>query len=81
MAVLWQFLATLLVIHSATCLPSTYSTYEERVAKFITQAEAELWKLTQKHTVVEWAYASNITDHNEKEKLEFQASLWRISNN
>ena len=45
---------------------------EKRVQKFINRAEEELWKSAQKHTIVEWAYASNITDHNEKEKLAYQ---------
>ena len=45
---------------------------EKRAAEFIAGAEAELLESTSKQTFVEWAYASNITDHNEKAKLAFQ---------
>ncbi len=48
---------------------------ERKVARFIERAESELWANTQKHTIVEWAYESNITDHNEKRKLDYQVRL------
>ena len=45
---------------------------EIRLSKFIDKAEAELWKNAQKSVLIEWAYESNITDHNEKVKLAHQ---------
>ena len=43
--------------------------------KFIDDAEQRLLENAEKHTFVEWAYESNITDHNEKIKLRYQVGL------
>ena len=51
---------------------NNWNVEERRVSKFIQDAESQLWKNAQKATVIEWAYESNITDHNEKVKLEYQ---------
>ena len=45
---------------------------EKRAAEFLEGAESELLASTQKQTFIEWAYQSNITDHNEKVKLQYQ---------
>jgi hypothetical protein len=46
---------------------------EERQAlTFVTKFEAELEKATQKYSDIQWAYATNITDYNEKNQLEYQ---------
>ncbi len=47
---------------------------ERRAENFLRTAEEELRASAEKGTFVEWAYASNITDHNEKVKLKFQVS-------
>lgn len=38
--------------------------------EFVAKAESELHKAGKKATQIEWAYATNITDENEKKKLE-----------
>ena len=40
--------------------------------RFVDRAEKELEQNTVKATFIEWAFESNITDHNEKIKLDFQ---------
>ena len=45
---------------------------EEKTAVFVKKAEDELLEMTEKQIFIEWAYASNITDHNEKNSLAFQ---------
>ena len=45
---------------------------EVRVKRFIDRAEVELLKNAEESTFIEWAYSSNITDHNEKVKVEQQ---------
>lgn len=40
--------------------------------RFIERAEKELEQETIKSIFVEWAFESNITDHNEKNKLAQQ---------
>ena len=66
----------LLVLSPCLCQHPSGSAYhnaeEKRAAEFIARAESELLASTEKQTFVEWAYASNITDHNEREKLAYQ---------
>ena len=38
--------------------------------EFVAKAESELHEAGKKATKIEWAYATNITDENEKKKLE-----------
>ena len=40
--------------------------------RFIDRAEEELEQNTIKAVFIEWAFESNITDHNEKIKLDYQ---------
>ncbi len=56
-----------------------YNEVEAAAASFINRAENELHGLAQDHTLVEWAYESNITDHNEKVKLAFKKKADAIS--
>ena len=44
----------------------------QKAFEFVTRAEKELHEAAKKYTVIEWAYATNITDYNEKKRLEFQ---------
>jgi hypothetical protein len=39
---------------------------------FLAEAEEELRNMTEQATFIEWAYATNITDENEKKKTKFQ---------
>ena len=48
---------------------------EKNALDFVTRAEKELHINGIEGTKVAWAYASNITDHNEKIQLEFQVRL------
>ena len=43
--------------------------------RFINRAEKELEQETVKSIFVEWAFESNITDHNEKNKLAQQVRI------
>ncbi len=45
---------------------------EVRAEEFVARAEEQLLANTQKATLVEWDYYTNITDHNEKARLEYQ---------
>ncbi len=45
---------------------------EQKAEEFVARAEKELIENTRKATVIEWAYYTNITDHNEKAKLDYQ---------
>ncbi len=57
-------------------LGSAHATPEERrAAEFVARAEEELLRDTQKATIVAWAYYTNITDHNEKARLEYQVRM------
>eukprot|EP00095_Tigriopus_kingsejongensis_P010159 maker-scaffold575_size133042-snap-gene-0.38 protein:Tk10159 transcript:maker-scaffold575_size133042-snap-gene-0.38-mRNA-1 annotation:"hypothetical protein DAPPUDRAFT_304127" len=47
-------------------------TIQDKAFKFMEQAEEELRKAYQKAAFLEWEFESNITDHNEKQRLEFQ---------
>ena len=47
---------------------------------FVKRAEKELHEAGKISTVIEWAYASNITDYNEKRRLENQVSFCLFSN-
>merc|ERR1739838_471262 len=38
--------------------------------EFVAKAESELHEAGKKATQIEWAYATNITDENERKKLE-----------
>ena len=48
------------------------------VFRFIERAENELEQNTIKATFIEWAYESNITDHNEKKKLDHQVRTFLL---
>lgn len=54
---------------------SQYNVEEARAAEFIAKAEQELWDNAVIATEIEWAYESNITDHNEKIKLKQQVRV------
>ena len=43
---------------------------------FIDQAEKQLEENRVKQVLINWAYATNITDHNEKIKLDYQVSKY-----
>ena len=43
---------------------------------FIDQAEQQLEENRVKQVLINWAYATNITDHNEKIKLDYQVSKY-----
>ena len=43
---------------------------------FIYQAEKQLEENRVKQVLINWAYATNITDHNEKIKLDYQVSKY-----
>ncbi len=65
------FIPNILSVFGQHPIPSAkFSVEEVKVAEFIAKAEADLWKDTQIATEIEWAYESNITDHNEKMRLE-----------
>ena len=49
--------------------------------RFINRAENELEQSTIKSYFIEWAYATNITDHNEKKKLEQTVRKSLVANN
>ena len=51
---------------------ASWNAEERKVSRFLARAENELMVNAEKHTFVEWAYESNITDHNEKKKLAYQ---------
>ena len=40
--------------------------------RFIDRAEKQLEESRVKAVFIDWAYATNITDHNEKIKLDYQ---------
>ena len=46
--------------------------------EFVAKAESELHKAGKKATQIEWAYATNITDENEKKKLENTVSNYHF---
>ena len=43
---------------------------------FIDQAEKQLEENRVKQVLINWAYATNITNHNEKIKLDYQVSKY-----
>ena len=43
---------------------------------FIDQAEKQLEENRVKQVLINWAYATNITDHNEKIQLDYQVSRY-----
>ena len=49
--------------------------------RFINRAEKELEQETVKSIFTEWAFVTNITDHNEKNKLAQQVLMNLISRN
>jgi hypothetical protein len=59
---------------------ASFNAEERKANRFIEKAEAELLKNTERQTFVEWAYESNITDHNEKIKLDYQVRKYDGSN-
>ena len=68
-----SLLGLVAVTRGLPSVPSRRLTAEEvRLKKFIDSAEVELLKNAEDSTFIEWAYASNITDHNEKIKVEQQ---------
>ena len=77
LAILCVTFGTFLVAVKAThpVGSAQWNSEENRVAKFIDDAEQRLLENAEKHTFVEWAYESNITDHNEKIKLRYQVGL------
>ncbi len=71
--------ATLLLLLAALCSAQhplqpgePLSPEEQRAAAFVTKAEEELLENARQATLVEWAYYTNITDHNEKVRLDYQ---------
>jgi hypothetical protein len=48
---------------------------EQKALEFVTKSEGELEKVAQNFIVLAWAYDSNITDYNEKRKLDYEVHL------
>ena len=60
---------------AASPLGSAKQSQEETEAyAFLEQAEKELHESAKKYTIIEWAYASNITDYNEEKRKEYNVS-------
>ena len=60
---------------AASPLGSAKQSQEETEAyAFLEQAEKELHESAKKYVIIEWAYASNITDHNEEERKKYNVS-------
>ena len=78
MDICWIFMTTLLslnVTNATTPLESaTYNEIERKALTFVEQAEKELHEAAKNFTIISWAYASNITEHNEKKQLEYTVS-------
>ena len=69
----WCLVGLVTVSQGQHPVPSGQLSAEEiRLKRFIDNVESEMLANTEKATFVEWAYASNITDHNEKIKIEQQ---------
>ena len=51
---------------------SKWNSVEQKVSKFIDEAERELQEAANKQTFVEWDYATNINDENEAKRLDYQ---------
>lgn len=68
------FIWTLLALAKANhpLASAQWNEVETQASNFIDRAEKELHAAAIKHTFIEWNYESNITDHNEKIKLEYQ---------
>ena len=47
---------------------------EGKALKFVIQAEKEFLKATHEFSIIQWAYATNITDFNEQKQLEYTVS-------
>ena len=47
---------------------------EKKAATFVEAAEAKLEVILNKYTKFEWAFATNITDENEKASLAYQVT-------
>ena len=60
---------------AASPLGSAKQSQEETEAyAFLEEAEKELHESAKKYTIIEWAYASNITDYNEEERKKYNVS-------
>jgi hypothetical protein len=59
---------------------ASFNAEERKADRFIEKAEAEMLNNAERHTFIEWAYSSNITDHNEKIKLDSQVRKYNGSN-
>ncbi|XP_059083297.1 angiotensin-converting enzyme-like [Tigriopus californicus] len=54
-------------------------TVEEKAAKFVDEAESELTQMATKSTIIEWSYATNLTDENEQKSLDFQKEFDQVN--
>jgi len=71
----WGLLAPLIFIsnvHGVPQSPVGTAKSSQKAFDFVTKAEAEFKEASIKASHIEWAYATNITDENEKKKLEYQ---------
>ena len=67
---------------AASPLGSAKQSLEETEAyAFLENAEKELHEAAKKYTIIEWAYASNITDYNEEERKKYSvgANLMEVT--
>ena len=72
---IWIILFLVNLSLAASPLGSAKQSQEETEAyAFLEQAEKELHESAKKYVIIEWAYASNITDHNEEERKKYNVS-------
>ena len=74
----WGLLALLIFISNVFGVPQSpvgTAKSSQKAFDFVTKAEAEFKEASIKASHIEWAYATNITDANEKKKLEYQVSF------
>ena len=70
------FLAFATFVQGDHPVGSSLKNYEEKkAAKFMEAAEEKLAVVLNKYTKFEWAFATNITDENEKANLAYQVRI------
>jgi len=77
---IWIILFLVNLSLAASPLGSAKQSQEETEAyAFLEEAEKELHESAKKYTIIEWAYASNITDYNEEERKKYNKIADAIS--
>lgn len=71
-------LFVLALVSISSSVPAQKEHQYKALSKFIKDAESKLREGKEKLQYKSWAFASNITDHNEKNKLEAEVSQARI---